>query len=135
MLYRSTKEPIAHPGELGGYLPYFQNHAPGEWIFDERYWPEFERLYGRGALELAKTMIVPENIDPTAVGGTYWNDPARRRREIFFDVPEPEKPLVPGPDEEIVQTPFGPKIVKRPPKKALDLTVSEFLQLLRSVLQ
>ena len=137
MLYRSTKEPLKH-SEIGGFLPIFQNKAPGFWYFDSRYWPEFEKIYGADEAKFTReTMLVPENIDPTAVGGTNWNDLTKRVREVFFDLEEPEQPLVPGPDEEIWINPITgkPQIRKKKEKTIGELTLSEGIVYFRAILR
>lgn len=137
MIYRSTEKPLDHTGQDQGFLIYFQTHQPGEYWFDPRGLDKFLEIYGEEALRiLGNKCLVPENVDPIWVGGGAWNDPAKRIRQVYFEAPEPEQPLVPGPDEEIWINPITgqPQIRKRKPLKIGDLTVTEFIQLMRSLL-
>ncbi len=113
-LYRDKLCPYPVPTDrdLNSAWAYFTTSQPGEWNQDATMRDLFQRVYGVEAMKILDGKgMVPENISPVWVGGTFWNDPSKRIREVWGG--PMDKPLEPGPDEEIIQTPFGPKIVKK----------------------
>ncbi len=92
-MYRSTEKKPDHTGHDLAKLDYFRTHAPYEWRNSEKSKEAFAAIYGEDALAYAmRTALVPENINPVWVGGTYWSDPARRVRPVYGD----EEGLVSG---------------------------------------
>lgn len=85
-MYRNQPAPYAHAPQHLGTADYFRTSSPSAWVGKSLWELKFTDIYGETALITAKAKyIVPENIDPAFVGGTFWNDPIRRLTEVFGD--------------------------------------------------
>lgn len=67
---------------------YFMTSQPADWYKSDINVRVYRFLYGDKAVEdLERYGLVIENMDPVWVGGTFWNDPARRVRPVYWGVP------------------------------------------------